>query len=191
MLIHPRPFPDINVSAFNMSPFSYISLHEWGLSVTPCCVSVLSLHKRICSWEERLRFSSCTLKQFVWDSDYLCLASHDISSQPPGVFSGGRSLFLVSLWSLPWVSGWLRSELLGPCLVMWDHSCRCTDSSCHARAYLLHGMWDLSSPTRDQIHIPCIARWILNPWTTREVPYTTIFFFFLNFTILYWFCQIP
>ena len=27
----------------------------------------------------------------------------------------------------------------------------------------------LSSPTRDQTHIPCIARQILNHWTTREV----------------------
>ena len=31
-------------------------------------------------------------------------------------------------------------------------------------------MWDLSSPTRDQTHIPCIVRWILNHCTTREVP---------------------
>ena len=46
-------------------------------------------------------------------------------------------------------------------------------------------MWDLSSPvqfkslshvwlfvtpTRDQTHVPCIARWILNHWTTREAP---------------------
>ena len=30
--------------------------------------------------------------------------------------------------------------------------------------------WDLNSPTRDQIHVPCIARQILNYWTTREVP---------------------
>ena len=30
-------------------------------------------------------------------------------------------------------------------------------------------MWDLSSPTRDQIHVHCIGRWILNHWTTREV----------------------
>ena len=29
----------------------------------------------------------------------------------------------------------------------------------------------LSSPTRDQAHISCIARWILNPWTNREVPF--------------------
>ena len=31
-------------------------------------------------------------------------------------------------------------------------------------------MWDLTSPTRDQTCAPCIARWILNHWTTREVP---------------------
>ena len=31
-------------------------------------------------------------------------------------------------------------------------------------------MWDLSSPTRDQTFISCIARQILNLWTTREVP---------------------
>ena len=31
-------------------------------------------------------------------------------------------------------------------------------------------MWDLSSPTRDQTCISCIARQILNHWTTREVP---------------------
>ena len=31
--------------------------------------------------------------------------------------------------------------------------------------------WDLSFPTRDETPIPCIARWILNHWTTREVPH--------------------
>ena len=32
-------------------------------------------------------------------------------------------------------------------------------------------MWDLSSLTRDdQTNVPCIARWILNHWTTKEVP---------------------
>ena len=31
-------------------------------------------------------------------------------------------------------------------------------------------MWDLSSPTRDRTGIPCIARRILNHWTTRKVP---------------------
>ena len=43
-------------------------------------------------------------------------------------------------------------------------------SSCSTGAQLLQGMWDLSSPTRDQTPVPCIAGWILNHWTTREVP---------------------
>ena len=32
------------------------------------------------------------------------------------------------------------------------------------------GMWDFSSPTRDQTHTPCIGRRSLNHWTPREVP---------------------
>ena len=43
-------------------------------------------------------------------------------------------------------------------------------STCSARAQLFHGMWDLSSPIRDQACIPCIASRLLNHWTTREVP---------------------
>ena len=31
-------------------------------------------------------------------------------------------------------------------------------------------MWDLSSLTRDQTCVPCIERWILNCWATRELP---------------------
>ena len=30
--------------------------------------------------------------------------------------------------------------------------------------FYLHGTWDLSSPTRDQIHVPCSESWVL---TTR------------------------
>ena len=36
-------------------------------------------------------------------------------------------------------------------------------------------MWHLSSPIKDQTHIPCIGRWILNHWTTREVPILIFF----------------
>ena len=36
--------------------------------------------------------------------------------------------------------------------------------------FWLRGTWDLSAPTRDQTHTPCIGRWNLNRWTTREVP---------------------
>ena len=45
----------------------------------------------------------------------------------------------------------------------------CGLSSCIVQARLLHSMWDLSSLTRDGTHMPCIARWILNHWITREV----------------------
>ena len=30
-------------------------------------------------------------------------------------------------------------------------------------------MWDLSSPTRAEIHTPCVRRPSLNNWTAREV----------------------
>ena len=46
----------------------------------------------------------------------------------------------------------------------------CGLSNCRAQAQLLLGMWELSSPTRDGTHVPCIDRWILNHWTTREAP---------------------
>ena len=32
------------------------------------------------------------------------------------------------------------------------------------------GIWDLIPSTRDWTHVPFIRRWILNHWTTREVP---------------------
>ena len=32
------------------------------------------------------------------------------------------------------------------------------------------GMCDLSFPTRDTTHVSRIGRWILNHWTTKEVP---------------------
>ena len=36
--------------------------------------------------------------------------------------------------------------------------------------FLAQGIWDVSSPTMDQTCTPCIGRWSLNHWTTREVP---------------------
>ena len=43
-------------------------------------------------------------------------------------------------------------------------------SSCGIWAQVPCDMWDLSSPTRDQIRVPCIGRKILYHWTTGEVP---------------------
>ena len=38
----------------------------------------------------------------------------------------------------------------------------------------LVALWHVgSSRTRDGTHVPCIDRWILNPWITREVPIRT------------------
>ena len=46
-------------------------------------------------------------------------------------------------------------------------------------------MWDLSSPTRDQTHTPCIGRQSLNHRTAREVPRNPFFYFL--FFIFYFF----
>ena len=51
--------------------------------------------------------------------------------------------------------------MLGPCCGTWALHC----GLC---AQLPQGMWDLSSPTRDQTHISCIGRRIPNHWTTRK-----------------------
>ena len=52
----------------------------------------------------------------------------------------------------------------------WDLSFRHIDSGCSTQAWLLCSMWDLSSPTKGQTFILCIARQILDHWATREVP---------------------
>ena len=40
--------------------------------------------------------------------------------------------------------------------------------------FWFRGMWDLSSPTRDQTQTPCIGRRSLNYWTTRKAPGITL-----------------
>lgn len=61
-------------------------------------------------------------------------------------------------------------------LLLWYTGCppaaACGLSSCGAWAELLHGMWGLGAPTRDQTRDPCISRQILNCWATREVSCT-------------------
>ena len=43
-------------------------------------------------------------------------------------------------------------------------------------------MWDPSSLTRDQTHVPFNGRWILNHWTIREIPLS----FFFVIIMLWW-----
>lgn len=40
---------------------------------------------------------------------------------------------------------------------------------------LLHSMWNLGSPTRDQTHSPCIGSTESYHWTAREAPAGVIF----------------
>ena len=51
------------------------------------------------------------------------------------------------------------------CFIFWDFF------SFLIYLFWWKGIWDLSSPTRDPAHIPCIGRRILNHWTTGEVPW--------------------
>ena len=55
-------------------------------------------------------------------------------------------------------------------------------SGCGARAQLLCGMWDISSLTRDQTCVPCIARQFLNHRTPGKSPSD---FFFLSHSFIY------
>ena len=48
-----------------------------------------------------------------------------------------------------------------------------TDSGCGMWAWLLHGMWNLSSPARDHICIPCIAGCVFNHWTSELCKLST------------------
>ena len=70
--------------------------------------------------------------------------------------------------------------------MVWDLSLQWHGfPSCGCRAYLLHGVWDPSSLTWDQIHIPCITRQILNHWTNFfEKLYLIYFPFSSNFSVV-------
>ena len=74
------------------------------------------------------------------------------------------SLFLKNVIYLDASSPSWGTEVL--CYIMPDLSLQC----CSTQAWLPHGMWNPCSLIRDQTCVPCIARQILNHWTTREVP---------------------
>ena len=75
----------------------------------------------------------------------------------------------------PWL--WGEGFSVQRLLVLWSTGSRCTGfSSRRVQAHRLQHMgvvalWHVgSSWTRDQSLVPCIGRWILNLWATREVP---------------------
>ena len=94
-----------------------------------------------------------------------------------GAITFSPNLFISGCaWSSEWCIGFLQVQSTGSrtsglgnysvqALRLW---CVCGLQS--TQAQLLCGMWDLSSPTRDQTFTICVGRWVLNHWTTRKVP---------------------
>ena len=68
----------------------------------------------------------------------------------------------VGSW-LHHVGSFVAMNRLSRC-VLWARTCS-------MEALVLCGMQDLSSPTRDRTRVVCTARWILNRWTTKDVPF--------------------
>ena len=87
---------------------------------------------------------------------------------------------LSSTSSFPWLS---ILQCLFICLAVPGLSCSTQISLQHSDPLVVLRLssWQLvglvapqhmgSSQTRDQTHVPCITRWILNHWTTREIPW--------------------
>ena len=118
-------------------------------------------------WEKRVTrgWGRCHESHACWAREFL-------SSGPKYSFI---MLLLLCIW-LCWIL--VTSRGIFP-RVTGDLSSRHADSSCGAWAQQLWhqgvsapwhlGMWDVSFLTRNQTHVPYIARQILNHWTTGQV----------------------
>ena len=127
---------------------------------------------------------ACWLGAWLWSwlewgptVDYLCDLAHCLTFRSPEL-PLLYLIFISTALGLP-----CDAQTLHCCMKAFSNCCSwtcivamhqleaCRHSNPGTRAYRLpHGMWDLNPPTRDQTHIPCIGRHILNHWTTREVP---------------------
>ena len=103
---------------------------------------------RVLEWVAIAFFGECSFIYWLILSYFTCLAGSGLS---------------CSMWAF--CCG-VQATLVAACRL--QSVCRL--SSCRTWAEMPHGMWDISSPTRDQTHVPCIGRWMLNYWTIREVP---------------------
>ena len=103
----------------------------------------------------------------------------------PGKFHGQSNLEGYSPWGLReldttesthththmwWVSVVARGIFVASCGVFPGSTLQLWCTGSRARDSVVASMWDISSLTRDRTSVPCVARWILNHWTTREVP---------------------
>ena len=83
------------------------------------------------------------------------------------VLNKGPCIFLsFFFWCAPFLKPLLDLVQYYFCIMFWF--------------FWLRGMWDLSSPTRDQTHTPCVRRWGLHHWTSREVRGNLNFHFALE-----------
>ena len=113
--------------------------------------------------------------QFQFSFFYIYLFIHFLAVS--GLSFGTQSLRCGAQASLQlWFTGSRPCKLSSCCawaLQLWHAACLVVTyglSSCGMRAQFPQGMWDLSSLTEDRTGIPCIAKPILNHWTTREAP---------------------
>ena len=114
-----------------------------------------------------------------------------------------QGFFFGCAGSLLLHTGFLQLRQAGATLVPWGYSragaSHCISffccgsqalkqrlSSCGAEAQLPCGSWDLPGPGVEPVS-PCIGRWILNHWTTREVPFVFNITCIVNLEHIQWF----
>ena len=68
----------------------------------------------------------------------------------------------ILTWEIPWTEETGGLQSMGLQRVGQDLATKQQTSN--------NKMWDLSSLTKNHTCVSCIARWILNHWTAREVP---------------------
>ena len=95
----------------------------------------------------------------------------------PGEKQGNLELTDRHITEPPYI---LLLNLFFKVFLMWTNCKVSTEfvtilSLSYAFVFWPRGMLDLSSPTRDQNHIPHIGRWGLKCWTAREVPLSNLF----------------
>ena len=136
-----------------------------------------------CSMTSPYCFSLCKYFGFcplLWVTHSVCLQSGFCEAKCKSKVKGtGRSWDLIYLW-LPWVfvaahglslvaaKGSYSSWGCAGFSLWWLLLLQSMGSRRAGSVVVGHGMWNLPGPGLEP-RVPCIGRWILNHWTTREV----------------------
>ena len=97
--------------------------------------------------------NKCPVPLFHFISSFYLFTGHIRSQLQHGVF-----------YCIVWAPEW-----------PWAQQLQC-------EGFCSYGTWDLSSPSKVGTQIPCVGRWILNHWATREVPH---FLFYITVWLLH------